>query len=154
MVLATGATFVVKGVPVAQPRTNATVIGGPRGSHARVYTPKTADGWKASVAHEAGLAFADGPMPGPAYVSLEFYFARPKSHWTKNGNLTKSAPRVWHTQRPDADNLAKAVLDALKGIAFVDDVSVAVLRVSKLWADWQGQSSCRITVTSPDPASR
>ena len=46
----------------------------------------------------------------------------------------------WHTQRPDADNLAKSTLDALGSwsglppLLWVDDAQVAVATVTKLWA--------------------
>jgi Holliday junction resolvase RusA-like endonuclease len=30
-------------------------------------------------------------------------------------------PRLPHTSKPDRDNLDKAVMDALKGIAWIDD---------------------------------
>lgn len=40
-------------------------------------------------------------------------------------------PREPHTIKPDADNLAKSVLDALSGLLFHDDKQVASLVVTK-----------------------
>ena len=40
-------------------------------------------------------------------------------------------PRIRHTKKPDADNLAKAVLDSLNGLIWVDDAQVCELSVSK-----------------------
>jgi crossover junction endodeoxyribonuclease RusA len=37
--------------------------------------------------------------------------------------------------RPDIDKLARAVLDALTGVAFRDDSQVAKLDLLKLWVD-------------------
>ena len=39
---------------------------------------------------------------------------------------------VW--KRPDADKLARAVLDALEGVVYQQDAQVAHLEVSKLYA--------------------
>jgi Holliday junction resolvase RusA-like endonuclease len=53
-----------------------------------------------------------------------FAFKRPKSNKTR-----------WHVQRPDLDNLAKAVLDALHDIAYFDDAVVDEIRLSKTWGE-------------------
>lgn len=37
------------------------------------------------------------------------------------------------TKKPDADNIAKAVLDGLNGVAFVDDSQVVALMVKKTY---------------------
>lgn len=39
--------------------------------------------------------------------------------------------RVPHEKKPDLDNLAKSVLDALNGIVWRDDAQVASLSMSK-----------------------
>ena len=39
------------------------------------------------------------------------------------------------TLKPDADNIAKAVCDALNGIAYKDDKQINCLTVDKVWAD-------------------
>jgi Holliday junction resolvase RusA-like endonuclease len=118
----TALEFWVAGVPKAQPRVKAFA----RGRHAGVYTPDTADAWKAEV-RRAALAKCAPPEPlrGPLSVSLVFVMPRPKSR--KVG--------YWHTSRPDADNLAKAVLDALgDAVIWCDDSQVAWLVVKKLYA--------------------
>lgn len=45
---------------------------------------------------------------------------------------------VWHSVRPDYDNLAKAIGDALKGIVYVDDGSIARAVVEKVYGDPPG----------------
>ncbi len=47
-------------------------------------------------------------------------------------NRPKSQDRECHVFRPDADNVAKGVLDALSGAAYADDRQVTYLRVAKL----------------------
>lgn len=62
-----------------------------------------------------------------------FSYTVPKS-WSK----AKKESVRYKTSKPDLDNLAKTVLDALNGIAFVDDSQVVDLRLSKVYADKEG----------------
>jgi Holliday junction resolvase RusA-like endonuclease len=55
-------------------------------------------------------------------MSLVFLFPRPKS-------LPRRVRH--HTTRPDADNCAKAVKDALRGVVYRDDSQIVELFVSK-----------------------
>jgi len=53
----------------------------------------------------------------------------------------KRAERIWHTQRPDADNCAKLVADALNGSAWDDDAQIVFGPPFKAWsATWEGYS--------------
>lgn len=121
------------GTPKPQPRTKARAWGG----RAMVYNPKTADAWKATVA--AALQEYRGlSLEGRIWVSMEFRMQRPKSHYGTGKNahkLNKRAPE-YHTQKPDVDNLAKAVLDAITNInLWNDDCQVNNLIVTKEWVD-------------------
>jgi len=50
----------------------------------------------------------------------------------------KRAERIWHTQKPDADNVLK-VFDALNGIAWTDDAQVVHGPPFKVWCPtWEG----------------
>lgn len=40
-----------------------------------------------------------------------------------------------HTHKPDADNIAKAILDGLNGVAYRDDARIADLRVRKQYGE-------------------
>jgi Holliday junction resolvase RusA-like endonuclease len=42
---------------------------------------------------------------------------------------------AWHTGKPDADNILKAVCDALNGIVWHDDSQVAFARVLKQYGE-------------------
>jgi len=66
----------------------------------------------------------------PVECSLVFTFARPRSHRTSKGALRKGVPER-HIYKPDTDNLAKFVLDALNGVYYKDDSQVYSLRVLK-----------------------
>lgn len=77
------------------------------------------------------------PLAGPIFLMLIFYMQRPKGHYGtgKNvGELKVSAP-LRHTKKPDIDNLAKFVLDAMKGIFWRDDSVISKLNVTKIYDD-------------------
>jgi Holliday junction resolvase RusA-like endonuclease len=139
-------TFFAFGTPKGQPRPRAFS----RGGRAAVYDPGTAEGWKGQVA----LAWRDTGhqkmADAPAYqVTLRFRFPRPKSHFNSKEQLKPTAP-VWFTGKPDADNCAKAVLDALTMLGvWKDDALVTELYVTKKYAEQS--SGCQIQIDSINP---
>ena len=42
---------------------------------------------------------------------------------------------IYPTKKPDADNIAKIVLDALNGVAYTDDTQVINLSVQKRYGE-------------------
>ena len=76
------------------------------------------------------------PMDAPMRASYRFHFKRPQSHLTSKGNLTKSAPS-YPTGRMvgDVEKLARAVSDALTGVAFTDDSQVIEMQLAKAYDD-------------------
>ncbi len=70
------------------------------------------------------------PLQGAIKMSILFQFEKTKS-WTKK----KKRDAYWHTQRPDADNLAKGVKDAINGLCYKDDSQICDLDVVKVWGD-------------------
>ena len=121
--------FFVAGEPKGQPRPRAFA----RHGRARVYDPGTAEGWKGQVALAAKDHLPAAPIRTPAALWLRFHLPRPKAHFGRGG-LKPTAPRP-HTAKPDADNLAKAVLDALVAMGCLhDDRLVWSLRITKCYA--------------------
>ena len=125
-------SLIVYGDPVPQPRARITT----RGSFAHAYTPKKhpIHAYRASIAKEvpAHLEDLQDCFSGPLCVELVFHFARPASQLKKDGTPKASAPLY---PRPDVDNLAKAVLDALTDAgAWGDDSQVVSLGVRKKWS--------------------
>ena len=100
------------------------------------YTDPRVRGWRQTVQFLARAWRAENSVPlldGAFGVSLEFRLGRPRSHYTtRRRALTKSAPRL-HTHKPDADNLAKLMLDALQDVLWGDDKFAVTLMASKLW---------------------
>lgn len=132
--------FIAFGDPKGQPRPRAFS----RGGMTRMYDPGTAEGWKGQIAAAAMPHKPAAQLEGPLHVTLLFRFARPKSHWSKKG-LKPTAPE-YHTSKPDADNLAKAVLDCITQLRFWrDDAQVSALDVRKKYAN--AEPFCEITIT-------
>jgi Holliday junction resolvase RusA-like endonuclease len=131
----------VVGTPKGQPRPRAFS----RGGHARVYDPGTAEGWKGEIAL-ALRSWANARFDGPLRVVLHFNMPRPAGHFRKSGELRPTLDTVAHVQKPDLDNLAKAVFDCLTAIGvWNDDAQVSSLVASRAWSrDRSG--GCQIRV--------
>lgn len=98
--------------------------------------------FKAAVQQAAALAYRGGPLAGPLSVRMLLLFPRPsRLRWK-----TKPMPRVPHTSKPDAENVAKAALDSLTGLLWVDDSQVFDLRVKKLYAAGEEQPGVYVEV--------
>lgn len=98
----------------------------------RAYTPKATKLWS-TEAHWLLKAHRPGkPFSGPVTVALHFAFERPKNHFTKGaGGLVGP---VYHTQKPDLDNLEKMMLDCLvKAGIMADDTQVVEMYSKKTW---------------------
>lgn len=54
------------------------------------------------------------------------------------------------TKRPDLDNIAKTILDALNGLAWKDDSQVVSLTISKHWSD---APRVQVEIRRPVPAA-
>lgn len=116
----------VSGKPIAQPRVKAARVGG----FVRMYTPKTADAWKDAVAK----AWEDVHDLDATSLECTFYFYAPKSRRKELFDGCTGAPIVPHRQKPDGDNLIKAVADALvKAGVIQDDARIHTWRATKYW---------------------
>lgn len=83
----------------------------------RKYEKLIRDSW------EHGIVEADSLM-----IDMEFVMPIPQSLSKKKQSELVAAP---HTKKPDLDNLVKAVLDALNGVAYMDDSRISNINASK-----------------------
>lgn len=107
--------FFVDHEPQPQPRQRFSMKTG------RAYTPKThpVNAFKESV--KDAFRWSRGEMlTGPVSMSMLFLMPRPQRIIWK----TKPMPRMWYEGKKDRDNLEKAVMDALNGLAYLDDKQV------------------------------
>lgn len=139
--------FHVPAVPVAQPRQRHRVVKIGGKNIVQNYTPKSdpVQDFKASVrqSYEAASTGVP-PLGGPVTMRVVFVLPRPKSLMWKS----KPMPRLPHVTKPDADNLWKAVKDALKGLAWRDDSQVCDANVVKVTAAGHEQPGVDIEIAA------
>ena len=108
-----------------------------------VETSKRLPRWREAV-QTAALTHLT-PIEAGVPVRVEIVFVMPR---TKAMGNRPAPPMV---QRPDADKLARAVLDGLTGPAFADDSQVVRLVVTKRRADPGEEPGARINVEALEP---
>ena len=114
----------VLGLPMGKQRPRVLKSG-------RAYTPKETVNYETLVKYTYQNLYRDEqPLDGniAAYIFAEFPV--PKSY-SKKKTAELLAGNNNYDKRPDCDNIAKMVLDALNGIAYKDDCQVTHLCVSK-----------------------
>jgi Holliday junction resolvase RusA-like endonuclease len=113
----------IPGEPIAQPRVKVST----RGGFARAYVDAKHPIHAYKQAIRLAYVNAGGEvLEGPVSVRIVCWFERPKGHSKKRRQ--QAEPK---TTKPDLDNVAKAVLDALNEIAYNDDGQVCRLTVEK-----------------------
>ena len=133
--------FRFNGEPVGKGRPRVTARRG-KGKdsaiYAHAYTPKKTKQFEDDIL-SAFNAVNKGPVPVypkdiPLRVDMVFAFKVPKSYTKKKREQCLNGI-VQHTHKPDADNICKAVLDALSGYAFDDDSQATVISMEKIYAE-------------------
>ena len=143
--------FVVPGAPVpkARARIFARTVrarGGGVRTAISAATPARTVAFERQVGIYARAAMAArAPFAGAVALCVECVFTPAPSESKRNAAALLGAG--WHTRKPDADNVSKAVKDALRGIAFADDAQVACLLVIKCYA---ATPCTRVTVRAID----
>lgn len=91
-----------------------------KGGHAHAYTPTATLEEEALVA----AAYKGEKHQGAVKVTVHIYKALPASK-------PKRVERERNLTKPDIDNVLKAVLDGLNGVAYEDDTQVVEVSVTK-----------------------
>lgn len=124
--------FIVPGEPVAQPRHRVRRIG----KRSMLYLPSKhpVHGYKAAIwAAFVAVAGKWKTIAGPVQLSVYCRFEMPKS-WSKKKRSESQG--ILHGSKPDADNVLKAVEDALTDCGvWNDDAQVASAFISKRWSE-------------------
>lgn len=115
-----------------------------------VYTTRQTEDYEETIRWCFRKAFAGvvKPLEGPVSVTIKAYHPAPKTAPKHKRALMLSGARVPQL-KPDADNVAKVILDALNGMAYADDKQVVVLRVSKHYAQ-EPAVYVRVEEVAPD----
>lgn len=123
----------VLGEPMGKQRPRASSWGG----HTRIYTPSKTISYEGRFASAYMDKYGDKkPTSLPIAVAIEAVFGLKKADYNSKGCPNKHGNAKLMgveqaTKKPDADNIAKAVLDGLNGVAWVDDSQVVALNVKK-----------------------
>lgn len=106
------------------------------------YTPKKTADFEKSIAkfytEQNGEFFV-----GAIEVKLIFQMPIPKG-FPKRALKQIEEGTLKHTKKPDCDNMGKAVLDALNGVAFEDDSHITKLTLVKRYSLYPG---IKMTIT-------
>ena len=99
--------------------------------------PKSRD-WKTQVSQVAADKMKEdgrGLLEGPLKLTVDFKLPRPKSHFRtgKHAGQKKDTAPFFHTSKPDATKLTRAVEDALTNIVWHDDAQVSMQHVGKTY---------------------
>ncbi len=73
-------------------------------------------------------------LSGAVRARITAYFAIPKST-TKRDRADMLAGVILPTKKPDLDNIAKVILDALNGLAYRDDACVTEVTARKFYSE-------------------
>ena len=129
-------SLTVLGEPMGKQRPRATFVAG----HATIYTPKKTQGYEARFASAYGEKYPnEEPLTCACSVTIRAYFSLSKADFNSHGEPNKKGTaklkdEIQCTKKPDCDNIAKAVLDGLNGVAFQDDNQVVSLTITKAYS--------------------
>lgn len=122
--------------------TQFTVLGAPQGKERPraaklrdrtiMYTPKKTRDYEREIA-TAYRTQCNGMFSGAVQMEIHAYYEIPKSASRKKV-LDMVSDKERPTKKPDGDNIAKAVCDALNGLAYKDDSQVVDLTVRKYYS--------------------
>jgi Holliday junction resolvase RusA-like endonuclease len=118
--------FEVVTVPVAKARARVAI----RGGRAHAYTPRKTENaeWRIRTAFLERFP-GHQPFAGPVELEAVAWLDLPSSMAKKRRATARPVTR------PDVDNYLKTVLDALNGVAFVDDSQVVRVTCAKRYTE-------------------
>ena len=126
--------FIIQGIPKALKRHRHTRKG-------FTYDPSKKD--KQSLLLQVSKFAPKQPITAPIRIILIFYMPRPKSHYRtgKRSHVLKAKAPVFHSVRPDIDNLIKMIADIIQGKdrMIIDDSQICALASIKVYSedlDW------------------
>lgn len=105
------------------------------GDFVQTYTPKNTRYYEKMIAdaykEQSGVVF---PTEMPLKLRIRAIMGIP-STFTKKKKSRAIQGELRPIKKPDADNIAKSVLDALNGVAYADDKQVVDLGIKKYYGE-------------------
>ena len=128
-----GFQLIINAAPIAKGRPKFARMG----NFVRAYTPKQTVTYenivKAAVMEKMAVERLSMSF-GPLRVELHFLMPIPQS-WSGKKKARAEMGEIAPTTKPDADNLAKAVLDAMNKLLFHDDSQIVELLIVKRYGN-------------------
>lgn len=115
-------------IPQSRPRFNS--------QNKRAYEKSNIKVYKQRISYAARKEFKKQiERDIPLEINMKFYMPIPQYlSKVKKNRLTLEKEVKYVTKKPDLDNLLKAILDGLNGIAYFDDGQVVKLSVEKVYS--------------------
>ena len=124
-------SFDLYGPPIAQKRARHSRVNG----HMRTFNPQKTE--REQVQWQIKSQFRGEPLTIP--IALDLIFLMPIAESTTNTKKKQMANGlIAHTKKPDLDNLAKFILDAMNNLVFKDDSQVIEIRMKKIYSTSPG----------------
>jgi Holliday junction resolvase RusA-like endonuclease len=147
-------TFRVYGVPLPKGNMKPFMVTAPKGMKFPILTEsnRNVKSWQQLVSEAASHALQEKPetdralLPYGVRVTVAFFLPRPKKYG-------KRGVFVPHCKAPDLDKLSRAILDAMKHVAYADDSQVTELITGKYYAEVDGASYADVMVEQAPSAT-
>ena len=122
--------FTVPGEPVGKGRPRVVRNGGITRTYTLEKTASYENLVKLEYQRQGGRMLKDGPVK--VWINADFGIPRSVSKRKREAMI---GGHIRPTKKPDADNVAKIICDALNGLAWRDDSQVVMLHVEKRFAE-------------------
>lgn len=123
--------FTVYGEPVAKGRPRFAK----RGKFVQTYTPEKTKTYESEVAMMAKAAMGSSmPLETALEAFIHLTFPIPQSYSKKRSEACLIGTEK-HTKKPDADNCAKAIIDGMDQIVFLNDSQIVSLHIHKTYGE-------------------
>ena len=123
--------FIIPGKPFGKMR--------PRRSKFGMYDPKQNKDFEEKVrkAYFNQQGHIPEPTDKPVWININLLYPIPARtpKKTRDAMLNGKIMPIMPTVKPDVDNCAKSIMDALNGIYYLDDKQVTLLRVEKRYGE-------------------
>lgn len=126
--------FFVPGQPQGKGRAKVST----RGGFGRAYTPEKTESYETRIISQYVAAYKDAELLcGEVNMQITAWFPIVKGT-SKKQEQRMLRQEVNPTKKPDADNIAKVICDALNGVAYRDDTQIINLSITKRYAEKPG----------------
>ena len=119
-------TFEVPGAPQGKGRARVTV----RSGFAHQYTPDETARYENLIKLYYQKCSNEYIASAAVVMQIDAFFAVPAS-WSQKKRQKALSGRICPVVKPDSDNIAKVVADALNGVAYADDKQICKMSISK-----------------------